>query len=411
MLEAPTIQAAVGRLPDAKQHLAAWGLTMAISLLIESPVIMLLSTAIALSRDRQAFEALRRFMLRLIVVCTALTAVTAFTPLYQFVTLTIMKQPPAIAAAAQRPLQIMLLWTAFIGWRRFYQGAMVRYGHTRSVSIGTGVRLISAVIATLALVLAGRLSGSEVAAVVVMVAVAAEALAATLLARPVLRTHLADPEAGTLPLTEGDIRRYHTPLALTTLLTLLSNPLSQAAVARMPNPTETLAAVPVAAIILLVLRGPGLAVQETAVARAADASQRALIWRFAWLVGLAGTCCAALFLIPAVLGSYLSVVVHAPPSLHSLVGQGVLFGIGHPLLTALGACARGNLMALHQSRSVYHGMVIQLIVQVLFLAVSIGLGWSGMFGAMGAITFGTAAELIFLQRRLQCVEAAQPKAI
>src|SRR5437588_12875847 len=65
MLEGPAVQAAIGRLPDPALNLAAWGLTMSLSLLVESPVIMLLATAIALVRDRCSYLALRRFMLTL----------------------------------------------------------------------------------------------------------------------------------------------------------------------------------------------------------------------------------------------------------------------------------------------------------------------------------------------------------
>ena len=55
MLEGPAVQAAIGRLPAPELNLAAWGLTMGLSLLVESPIIMLLTTATALVRDGQSF--------------------------------------------------------------------------------------------------------------------------------------------------------------------------------------------------------------------------------------------------------------------------------------------------------------------------------------------------------------------
>ena len=48
MLEGPFVQSAIGKLPNSSLNLAAFGLCMGLSLIIESPVIMLLSTAIAL---------------------------------------------------------------------------------------------------------------------------------------------------------------------------------------------------------------------------------------------------------------------------------------------------------------------------------------------------------------------------
>ena len=108
MAEAPTLQAAVGRLPDPEANLAAWGLVIGLSLLLESPVIMLLATAIALVRDRPSFAALRQFTLQLAFWCTALTALVAFTPVYGFVTHGLMNQPPTIALLARYPLGVML---------------------------------------------------------------------------------------------------------------------------------------------------------------------------------------------------------------------------------------------------------------------------------------------------------------
>ena len=57
MLEGPAVQAAIGRLPAPELNLAAWGLTMGLSLLVESPIIMLLTTATALVPSLSRFPA------------------------------------------------------------------------------------------------------------------------------------------------------------------------------------------------------------------------------------------------------------------------------------------------------------------------------------------------------------------
>src|SRR5258708_1892081 len=85
MLVGPVVQGAMGWLPDAKVNLAAWGLTMSLSLLVESPIIMLLATDIALVKNADTYRALRQFMVTLSVGCTLLTALVAFTPLFSLV--------------------------------------------------------------------------------------------------------------------------------------------------------------------------------------------------------------------------------------------------------------------------------------------------------------------------------------
>ena len=40
-------------------------------------------------------------------------------------------------------MQIMIFWSAAIAWRRFLQGAMIHFGHTRPIGWGTAVRLLA----------------------------------------------------------------------------------------------------------------------------------------------------------------------------------------------------------------------------------------------------------------------------
>ena len=146
MVEGPSIQAAIARGGDSQRNLAAFGLVFSLSLVIESPVIMLISTAIALARDGQAYRTLRTFVYGLMIALTALTALVAWTPLYALLVDQVLDIPSTISAAAQPALRIMLLWSAAIGLRRFYQGLLVRHGLTARVSYGTAVRLFVTVL-------------------------------------------------------------------------------------------------------------------------------------------------------------------------------------------------------------------------------------------------------------------------
>ena len=81
-LEGPWIQGVISRKPDSEDgQLAAFGLVFSLSVLIETPIIMLLATSNALSRDRQSFRLLWRFMFAINVVITTIAVLMAFTPL------------------------------------------------------------------------------------------------------------------------------------------------------------------------------------------------------------------------------------------------------------------------------------------------------------------------------------------
>ncbi|BCW96089.1 MAG: hypothetical protein KatS3mg018_1571 [Fimbriimonadales bacterium] len=55
MLESPTTNAVLARFSDPSIQIAGFGVALGLSLLIESPVIMLLATAIALVQGRESF--------------------------------------------------------------------------------------------------------------------------------------------------------------------------------------------------------------------------------------------------------------------------------------------------------------------------------------------------------------------
>lgn len=406
MLEGPAFQAAIGRLPDPPINLAAWGLTMSLSLLIESPAIMLLATAIALVRDADSYLALRRFMVSMSVVCTLLTGLAAFTPLFHWVARDLMGQPADIVAGAKPAMQIMLFWTAAIAWRRFYQGILVRYGQTRLVSWGTAVRLAAAVVTAAYLTQAKIFPGAQAAAWAMMAAVVSEAVAATVFARPLVRQEFlkaAVPETqdSAPPLTQRAILRFHAPLAATTLLTLLAQPLTSAALARLPAPTATLAAWPVVFMALLVLRGWGLSLQEITVAQMRDddlPARVATLRRFAWIVGGVTSGLAVLVTATPLLNLYLARVLSLPPDLWPAVRAGMLAGALLPLLTTLGSWARGMLVGLGKTDPVYRGMGVGLVTHIVLLALAVALRLPGMAAASGAFTLAMIAELVFLLR-------------
>ena len=60
-VEGPYLAAVIARLDDPTVNLAAFGVTFAFAIIIESPVIMLMSASTALVEDRESYFALRRF--------------------------------------------------------------------------------------------------------------------------------------------------------------------------------------------------------------------------------------------------------------------------------------------------------------------------------------------------------------
>lgn len=399
-LEGPAVQSAVSRLADPTLNLAAWGLTMSLSLLIESPVIMLLVTSIALARDGQSFRILRRFTLILCGIGTVVTAAVAFTPLFDLVTRGVMGLPEPLANAARPALRIMLLWTAAIGWRRFYQGVLVRHGRTRLVSLGTFVRLLVVLGTALSLLRAGVLPGVELAATTLMAAVITEALVTTAFAWPVVAREVLPRVREEVPaLSLAAVARFHLPLALTTLLTLTTQPLTAAALARLPHPETMLAAWPVTFSTLMVIGGCGFALQEITVAQGGDPGARPVLRRFAWILGVATSLVLLALVHTPVLGFWLESVIHAPGTLHAEIRSGVLCGVFYPLLTALLLWRRGLLVSAGATGDVYRCMSLGLLSLVALLGGAVLAQVPGVVAGAGAFTGASLVEFLALRRK------------
>ncbi|MFQ5626911.1 MAG: hypothetical protein ACE5FM_09695, partial [Methyloligellaceae bacterium] len=241
-LEGPAINAAIARLPQAATMIAAYGIMIGLSVTIESPVIQLLGTTTALTHDRQSYLQLRRFTIHLNLALTVIAFLVAWTPLYDVIVRQIMGVPTAIADAAQPGMRIMVLWTAAIGWRRFKQGVMIRFGLTRRVGYGTVVRLISSAGTAMGLAFVAELPGIHVGAIALMAGVLAEAVFAQLAARDISFDEGptgASPQTEP-PLTYREIVSYHTPLARANLMLLFAQPIIGAALSRTPDPETAL---------------------------------------------------------------------------------------------------------------------------------------------------------------------------
>ncbi len=415
MAEAPTTNAVLARFDDPAVQLAGFGVALGLSLLIESPVIMLLATAIALVKGRDSFYALVRFVLMLMTGLTLLTALVAFTPLYDGIAFRLLGLPARVGEAGRSALQVMLLWSAAIGWRRFLQGVLMRYGGAHFVSWGTAIRLLSIVSVGVALLAWGVLPGAVVGACMVMAGVIVEALVTTLFALPILRERVL-PVADTEPVpSQRAIARFHAPLAGTSLLTLLVQPLTASAIARLPEPEIALASWSVVFGSLLILRSWGLALQEATVAFLPDCQNPSLLQRFVHRVAWATSGVLLIALLTPLADWFLQGLLALKADLALPVRVGLWLCIGLPALTAYGSYLRGVLIYQRRTGLVSKGMALNIAVNALALGVGVLVGrYFAEGGALVGLSVGCFAfqlaglvELGYLGRQIK-TDTASP---
>jgi hypothetical protein len=200
-----------------------------------------------------------------------------------------MEVPEDVARLAHIALVIFLPWAASIGYRRFYQGILIRNNLTRLVTYGTMIRLTVIVIIGLLLYKTG-VKGAYVGAGAMSLAVFVEAIATRIMVSRTLKRVLQsnDSENGSLSLRS--VSKFYYPLALTSILSIGVHPFVTFFLGRSNMALESLAVLPVVNSLVFIFRSLGLSYQEVNIALVGKEKQNyRLLKDFAVYLGLAVT--------------------------------------------------------------------------------------------------------------------------
>jgi Na+-driven multidrug efflux pump len=404
-LEGPLISATINRLPNEVVMLAAMGIVTSLSVTIESPIINLLATSTALSKDRPSYLLIRRFTIHWMILLTAVSVLLAFTPLFELLVVKWMAVPEEIANWIKPGLQIMIFWSAAIAWRRFLQGVMIRFNQTRKVAWGTLVRLTSSGGAVLILALYTDWPGVIIGSIALMAGVIAEAAYATLAVRPILKQHLypGSPLAEGARLTYYKLFWFHLPLAGTSVLILLVQPLVTFSLTRLSRPALSLAAWPIVFQFMLVARAAAFALPEAVIALSEGQKTFYSIRRFTLSLLAVNTSVVALIVLTPLLNFYLFKVQDTTPPVGALASDGLLLFLPLVPIAILISWIRGLLINNRVTSAINIGMFINLAVTIIILFVGIWQGWSGINTAAFALTAAAFVDFLYLWWRVRGV--------
>ncbi|MFO7525236.1 MAG: hypothetical protein R6W68_07260, partial [Ignavibacteriaceae bacterium] len=114
-VEGPFLSALIARLPDPKFNLAAYGVAFSFALVIEAPVIMMLSAATTLVRIRQSYLSFRKFNLVLIGLLTLLMIILVIPSVFYFIAEDLIGLPSEVSHLTHSAMIIMIPWPGAIG--------------------------------------------------------------------------------------------------------------------------------------------------------------------------------------------------------------------------------------------------------------------------------------------------------
>jgi hypothetical protein len=399
--EGPFLAAVIARLADPKFNLAAYGVAFAFALLVEAPVIMIMSASTALAENETSFRRLRTFTYALNGAVTAAMLIMLIPPLFDSLMLDLIALPQEVARLTYVALWILLPWPGAIGYRRFYQGLLIRDGRTRLVAYGTVMRLTT--MATTALVLYFVFSppGAYVGAAALAVGVSAEALASRWMARASVRKLLgtSGPESGRgEDLTYRRIWHFYYPLVLTSVIGLAVQPMLTFFMGRAPAPIESLAVLPVVVSFSFIFRAMGLSFQEVSIALMGKGFENVqALGRFAVTLGIASSSGLALVALTPLAGLWFETVSGLSPELADFAIFPTMVLIPIPFMSVMLSFQRGILVVARQTRPITWATVLEVAgIALIFPLLGWEIGLVGVTAAAIAFVAGRAAGNVYL---------------
>ncbi|MEE4193973.1 MAG: hypothetical protein V2J07_02120 [Anaerolineae bacterium] len=399
LIESPFINGVLARLPEPELAIAAFGVIMSISVVVESPIVPLLTTSTALSKTRQHFLTIRRFTLILTGITVGLHFLVSWTPLYDLVVVPLINMPEELVEPVRAGLRVMVPWSGFVAWRRFNQGILIRYGYSGFVGRGTIMRLLAMGLTALGLGFLTPIPGVIVGGIAANLGTLAEAIYATIVTRPVIQQEFVEKkrtEQEEPPLTYRDLIAFHTPLFLSSLIFFLTRPLTTAGLSRTPNPTQTLAAWPVLLGLLSIVRAPVVAFPSVVVALANRKGAKARLRNFSLIIGFSAAFLFALVAFTPLHRIYFYTLMGVSDELTQIALSGAAFSLVLPIVGGISYYIRGVLTYKKFTMALTLSTIANITAMAIVLVVGISRDIPGVpLGAL-ATSVSYVADLVVL---------------
>jgi hypothetical protein len=393
--EMPILIAAIARMAEPEINMAAFGVVLPIAILIESPIIMLLAASTTLCKDWASFQKMSGFVCWAGLGLTIVHLCVACTPLYFVIVHDWTRAPVEVVEQARLGLIIMTPWTWSIAYRRFIQGVLIRFEYSKAIGYGTVVRLLANVAVLIAGYHLGCFSGIIVATTAISLGVLAEAAFVWWLSRPVLK-RLKTLPTNSPTLSTASFLRFYFPLALTSFIVLLVQPLATAAISRLPNSLMNLALWPAINGLVFLLKAVGLSYNEVVVALIERKQGYVVLRQFTEIIALGILLVMLLIAGTPLADLWFRRISCLPAGLSEHAQKAFWLAILIPSLAACSSWYQGILLNGRLTRAVTEAVVVFMIVCSTFLGFAVAWGKiSGLHAGLIAMTLGHTAQVFW----------------
>ncbi len=382
-VEGPYLSAFIARLAKPEYNLAAYGIAFSLALIVEAPVIMMMSASIALVKDYQSFLQLRKFNYWLMAILSAVIIGFITPPVFYFITEDLISLPKEVSHLTHSAVMILIPWPAAIGFRRFYQGILIRNNLTKLVAYGTIIRLATMTLTAFMLYKFTDVPGVVVGASALSTAVVCEAIASKLMTKKIIHKLKTSFVKDQNTLTLKEIINFYYPLALTSLLTLGVQPFVTFLIGQSKMPMESFAVMPVVTSFVFIFRGLGLSYQEVVVALIGDNMiEYNQLKKFALKLGSVLAIALMIIAFTPLSEIWFRDVSGLSESLTNFAKVPLMIMSFFPALTVLISFQRAILVMAKDTKQITYGTAIEFFG--IIIALAIGIKYFSLVGAIAA---------------------------
>lgn len=410
-VEQPLIAAFVARMGDSVVQLAAFGVTFSLALFIEGPVVQMLAAGTALADSRENY---RRIMTVMHVIGWSATFVHVllclpgiFIPFARGV----LGIPEELIVPARLAFLSMIPWTVAVGYRRLWQGVLIRYGRTKVVPVTMVARILVSVLTLIWGYYTRALPGAVLGGLALSLGVIAGAVVAWIYAAPVIRNMPSVTKKSRVPalMSWYSMILFYLPLALTNFLNLGARPVMQMGLARGPMPMESLAIWPVSMGYLFLYTSLSLSSQEVVIARLDGPDSRRSLLRFNTILSVVLAVIYLLVLLTPLWSLWFSGVSGLSDMLTALSHSPLILAFPVIPLSAFISLFRGALVKQRRTAEVTVGIAVNvtILLTTLFIGVTV-IPVPAISTVSAAYALAFIAEFLFLLFRRPLRKFRQP---
>ncbi len=399
-VEGPFLTALIARMPNPEFNLAAYGVAFALALIIESPVIMMMSASVALVRNKYSFYKLRNFVYSVNFLITLFIIILIIPPVFYFLTIELMNLPPEVAVLTHKAVILLIPWPAAIGYRRFYQGIMISGNATRRVAYGTIIRMSSMFFVAVMLIPFSKLDGVVVGASALSAGVVMEALASRIMANKFVKNvKLNLTNDSSTNLSYKEIVKFYYPLALTSFISLGIHPVVTFFMGQSNRALESLAVLPVLNSLVFFFRSFGLSFQEVGVALMGGNKNYYKLRNFAFVLGIAVVSSLGLISFTPLSDIWFQKVSGLSAQLSEFSKFPLMLYTIFPATTVFISFQRAILVFYRKTNPITYATIIEVVGIIITLIITIKFfSMIGVIAAIIAYTLGRIAAIIYLIR-------------